>query len=59
MVGDRGRARLLAYPAEELDEIWRSVLLHQFHDILPGSSIAWVHRRRGRRTPTWPRGWRR
>ena len=35
---------LLAYPAEELDEIWRSVLLHQFHDILPGSSIAWVHR---------------
>ena len=32
------------YPAEELDEIWRIVLLHQFHDILPGSSIAWVHR---------------
>ena len=20
------------------------MLLHQFHDILPGSSIAWVHR---------------
>jgi alpha-mannosidase len=35
---------LLDYPAEELDEIWRIVLLHQFHDILPGSSIAWVHR---------------
>ena len=35
---------LLSYPAEELDEIWRTVLLHQFHDILPGSSIAWVHR---------------
>ncbi len=35
---------LLRYPAEELDEIWRIVLLHQFHDILPGSSIAWVHR---------------
>ena len=35
---------LLAYPADELDEIWRTVLLHQFHDILPGSSIAWVHR---------------
>ncbi|WP_307815405.1 glycoside hydrolase family 38 C-terminal domain-containing protein [Streptomyces sp. 7-21] len=32
------------YPAAELDEIWRTVLLHQFHDILPGSSIAWVHR---------------
>ena len=35
---------LLAYPADELEEIWRTVLLHQFHDILPGSSIAWVHR---------------
>ncbi|MEU9320097.1 glycoside hydrolase family 38 C-terminal domain-containing protein [Streptomyces sp. NPDC048295] len=32
------------YPHEELDRIWKSVLLHQFHDILPGSSIAWVHR---------------
>jgi alpha-mannosidase len=35
---------LLPYPADELDELWRVVLLHQFHDILPGSSIAWVHR---------------
>ncbi len=26
-----------------LDDIWRSVLLQQFHDIIPGSSIAWVH----------------
>ncbi len=25
-------------------ECWRTVLLQQFHDILPGSSIAWVHR---------------
>ncbi|WP_231979731.1 alpha-mannosidase [Tessaracoccus coleopterorum] len=32
------------YPYEELDEIWREVLLLQFHDILPGTSIAWVHR---------------
>ncbi|MEU1415780.1 glycoside hydrolase family 38 C-terminal domain-containing protein [Streptomyces sp. NPDC005731] len=32
------------YPGEELDRIWKTVLLHQFHDILPGSSIAWVHR---------------
>ncbi|MFD7622751.1 alpha-mannosidase [Streptomyces sp. NPDC059802] len=31
------------YPHEELDRIWKNVLLHQFHDILPGSSIAWVH----------------
>ncbi|MEV0533859.1 glycoside hydrolase family 38 C-terminal domain-containing protein [Kitasatospora sp. NPDC050463] len=34
----------LAYPYEDLDRIWKTVLLHQFHDILPGSSIAWVHR---------------
>ncbi|MET8975456.1 glycoside hydrolase family 38 C-terminal domain-containing protein [Streptomyces sp. NPDC004539] len=32
------------YPAEKLDRLWKTVLLHQFHDILPGSSIAWVHR---------------
>ena len=33
-----------AYPREDLDRIWKVVLLNQFHDILPGSSIAWVHR---------------
>jgi alpha-mannosidase len=33
-----------AYPAADLREIWREVLLHQFHDILPGSSIGWVYR---------------
>ena len=33
-----------AYPYERLDELWKTVLLHQFHDILPGSSIAWVNR---------------
>src|SRR5690625_5507221 len=33
-----------AVPHHELTEIWEAVLLHQFHDILPGSSIAWVHR---------------
>jgi alpha-mannosidase len=32
------------YPYEQLDRLWKTVLLHQFHDILPGSSIAWVHR---------------
>ncbi|MFC9246171.1 alpha-mannosidase [Streptomyces sp. NPDC057136] len=32
------------YPYEELDRLWKTVLLLQFHDILPGSSIAWVHR---------------
>lgn len=33
-----------AYPYAKLDRLWKTVLLHQFHDILPGSSIAWVHR---------------
>lgn len=32
------------YPAEELKRIWQSLLLMQFHDILPGASIAWVYR---------------
>ncbi|GHC98763.1 alpha-mannosidase [Zhihengliuella salsuginis] len=32
------------YPYEQLDRLWETVLLHQFHDILPGTSIAWVHR---------------
>ncbi|GMQ93405.1 MAG: glycoside hydrolase family 38 C-terminal domain-containing protein [Acidimicrobiia bacterium] len=27
----------------DVDDIWREVLTQQFHDILPGSSIAWVH----------------
>lgn len=29
--------------ADELDGLWKDVLLQQFHDILPGSSITWVH----------------
>ncbi|MFF0343685.1 alpha-mannosidase [Kribbella sp. NPDC004875] len=32
------------YPYDAFDRIWKTVLLHQFHDVLPGSSIAWVHR---------------
>jgi alpha-mannosidase len=31
------------YPYAELECAWHAVLLQQFHDILPGSSIAWVH----------------
>ena len=33
----------LAYPYEALDRCWKGVLLNQFHDILPGSSIARVY----------------
>ncbi|WP_211879439.1 alpha-mannosidase [Pseudarthrobacter albicanus] len=32
-----------SYPAAELKRLWRLVLLQQFHDILAGSAIAWVH----------------
>ena len=32
------------YPYAGLDRLWKLVLLQQFHDILPGSSIRWVHR---------------
>lgn len=31
------------YPYDELDKLWKKVLLQQCHDILPGTSIAWVH----------------
>ncbi|GAB2773172.1 glycoside hydrolase family 38 C-terminal domain-containing protein [Terrabacter koreensis] len=32
------------WPAERLRLVWERLLLLQFHDILPGSAIAWVHR---------------
>ena len=32
------------YPADALDRMWKIVLLNQFHDILPGSSIGDVYR---------------
>ncbi len=31
------------YPLQDLDKCWKDVLLNQFHDILPGSSIAKVY----------------
>ena len=33
----------IAYPYDVLTESWRTVLRNQFHDILPGTSIAWVY----------------
>ncbi|RMF52861.1 MAG: alpha-mannosidase [Chloroflexota bacterium] len=32
-----------AYPAAQLSALWQTLCLHQFHDILPGSSIAEVY----------------
>jgi alpha-mannosidase len=37
------KKRDLTYPAARLDALWRTVLLNQFHDILPGSSINAVY----------------
>ncbi|MDN5747328.1 MAG: alpha-mannosidase, partial [Pseudonocardia sp.] len=37
------------YPVDVLERSWRTVLLQQFHDILPGTSIAWVHQEAERR----------
>ena len=31
------------YPDATLDELWKLLLLNQFHDIIPGSSIHWVN----------------
>jgi alpha-mannosidase len=31
------------YPSGELEALWKTLLLNQFHDILPGSSIDWVY----------------
>ncbi len=31
------------YPRQKLDKIWKEVLLYQFHDILPGSSVKRVY----------------
>jgi len=33
----------ITYPSTKLDQVWKTVLLNQFHDILPGSSIQAVY----------------
>ncbi len=36
-------AKGMPYPKAELESMWKTVLLNQFHDILPGSSIKEVY----------------
>ncbi|ORY15007.1 glycosyl hydrolases family 38 N-terminal domain-domain-containing protein [Clohesyomyces aquaticus] len=36
---DCGKKSLYKYPKEDIDDMWEAVLLCQFHDCLPGSSI--------------------
>ncbi len=31
------------YPSEEIESLWKTLLVHQFHDIIPGSSIREVY----------------
>lgn len=38
------RTGTYAYPHETLDKLWHTLLLNQFHDILPGSSITQVYK---------------
>ncbi|MEG0566590.1 MAG: alpha-mannosidase, partial [Hungatella sp.] len=33
----------LSYPKKQLEEVWKLLMLNQFHDILPGSSIKEVY----------------
>lgn len=37
------RATGAEYPKEKLEKLWKEVLLYQFHDIIPGSSIKRVY----------------
>ena len=39
LASDRG----MEYPHEEIERMWKVILLNQFHDILPGSSIHEVY----------------
>ncbi len=39
-----GGASQYSYPHKELDRLWKLVLLNQFHDVLPGSSINIVYK---------------
>jgi alpha-mannosidase len=43
-----GRQAGSEYPGEALTEAWELLLLNQFHDVLPGSSIAEVYERAAR-----------
>ncbi|ASJ16800.1 alpha-mannosidase [Thermococcus chitonophagus] len=34
---------IMEYPKDKLEKLWKRTLLHQFHDVLPGSSIKEVY----------------
>ncbi len=52
MWGALAMSRGAEYPLARMDAAWKKLLLNQFHDILPGSSIARVYED-ARRDPAW------
>ncbi|KAJ3376940.1 Glycoside hydrolase, 38 vacuolar alpha mannosidase, partial [Entophlyctis sp. JEL0112] len=43
LANPHSKQRNYAYPKAEIDRLWKLVLLNQFHDVLPGSSIKMVY----------------
>ncbi len=43
LLGVMARDQGMAYPQDDLEKLWEIVLLNQFHDILPGTSIGAVY----------------
>ncbi|KAJ3080819.1 Alpha-mannosidase 2C1, partial [Physocladia obscura] len=43
LASPHSKYRQFSYPKVELDRLWKLVLLNQFHDVLPGSSIKMVY----------------
>ncbi len=43
LLGTLAARQGIPYPRETLDRLWKTVLLNQFHDILPGTSIGFVY----------------
>lgn len=43
LISSASKNRAFKYPAADIDELWKLILLNQFHDILPGSSITLVY----------------
>lgn len=41
-----------SYPSQQTEQLWKELLLHQFHDILPGSSIGRVYEEAEKRLKT-------
>ncbi|XP_070189226.1 alpha-mannosidase 2C1-like isoform X1 [Littorina saxatilis] len=41
--GGKGEAGKAAYPSNAIERLWKLLLLNQFHDVLPGSSISIVY----------------